>query len=123
MVGRVELANDADVADVTVGAQGAWAFVLIDGDDEPELELDGTLNVGPGGGAAIVELVVDAADDPLKGEGAAAVTVVGDVAPGGAVCAPAFIAVRSAIPATAPRRSHLSDKASVDRFRIIAGDP
>jgi hypothetical protein len=120
-VGSVELASDAVVAEVTVAAQGAWALVLMEEDEpDPELELDGTLNVGAGGGGGIVELVAAAADDPLKGDGAA---VVGAAAPVGAVCAPAFIAVKRIMPATAPRRTHRSGKANVDRRGIIAGDP
>jgi hypothetical protein len=122
----VELARDAVVADVTVNAQGACAVVLIDGNDEDELELDGTLNVGPevGGGAVVVVAVGGAAGaDPLNGDGGAAV-VVGAAAPGGAVCAPAFIVVVSrTMPATAPRRSHRSGNVNVDRLGIIAGDP
>ena len=126
VVGRVELANDAVVAEVTVNAHGAWALVLIDGNEPDELELDGTVSVGGGGGVGIVELVEEAADDPLKGAGggAAAVAVVGAAAPGGAVWAPTFVVkVKSTVPTTAPRRTHRSGMASVDRLRIIAGDP
>jgi len=72
VVGRVELANDAVVAEVTVNAHGAWALVLIDGNEPDELELDGTVSVGGGGGVGIVELVEEAADDPLKGDGGGA---------------------------------------------------
>ena len=126
VVDWVELASDAVVADVTVNAHGAWALVLIEGNDDDELELDGTLNVGPevGGGDVDVVVVGGAAGvDPANGDGAA-VVVVGAAAPGGAVCAPAFIvAVRRTIPATAPRRSHRSGNTNVDRLGIIAGDP
>ena len=111
------------VADVTVDAQGAWADVLMDGKDEDEL--DGTLKVGPALEEELVEEVdgVDGADE-LNGDGGAADVVVGAAAPGGAVCAPAFIvAVRRTIPAIAPRRSHRSGNANVDTLGIIAGDP
>jgi hypothetical protein len=107
------------VADVTVSAQGAWALVLIEGNDvEDELELDGTLRAGAAAGAGIVVLVGGA--DPLNGDGVGAAVVVA----GGAVCATAFVvAIRRTIPATAPRRSHRSGKANVGRTGIIAGDP
>jgi hypothetical protein len=126
VVGWVELASDAVVAEVTVNAHGAWALVLIEGNDEDELEpLDGTLNVGPDtGGADVVVVVVGGAAgvDPANGDGA--VTVVGAAAPGGAVCAPALIvAVSRTSPPTAPRRSHRSGNANVDDLGIIAGDP
>ena len=119
LVDWVELANDAVVADATVCAHGAWALVLIEGnDDEDELEVDGTLSVGAGGGVGIV--VDDAEVGPLKGDGGGAAVV----AAGGAVCAPAFVAtVKNTIPATAPRRNHRLGKTNVDRLGIIAGDP
>jgi hypothetical protein len=111
------------VADVTVSAQGAWAVVLIEGNEGEELELVGTLNVGPAGGVELVVLVgAGAGVDEPNGEGVA--DVDGVVTPGGAVCAPAFIvAIRATIPASAPRRSHRSGRAGVDTLRIIAGDP
>jgi hypothetical protein len=119
VVGSVELANDAVVADVTVSAHGACALVLIDGNDEDELELDGTLRVGPAVGVGIVEVLGDADVDPLKGDGVGAATVLG-----GAVWAPAFaVAIRRTIPVTAPLRSHLSGKANVNGLGVIAGDP
>jgi hypothetical protein len=72
---------------VTVATHGAWALVLIEGNAVDELELDGTLTVGPDAGGAVVVVVGAAAGVvPLNGDGgAAAVVVVGAAAPGGAV--------------------------------------
>jgi hypothetical protein len=96
--------------------------VLIEGnDDEEELELDGTLRVGPEAGVGIVVAAAGgAAADAVKGDDVGA----GVVAAGGAVCAPTLdVAIMRTIPATAPLRSHLSGQANVDRLGIIVGDP
>ena len=97
--------------------------MLIDGnEDEEELELDGTLRVGPDDGAGIVVVGAAGVDDELNGD---AVDVgAGVIAAGGAVCAPTFdVASRATIPATDPRRSQRSGRANVDRLGVIAGDP
>ena len=120
--GNVEVASDAVVAEVTVGAHGAWALVLIDGnDDEEELELEGTLKVGVVCGVGIVVVVGGAVvDDALKGDGVAA----GVTAAGGGIWALTLVvASRNTMPTTDPRRRQRCEGACVDRFGIIAGDP
>ena len=119
--GSVELARDAVVAEVMVAGQGAWALVLIEGnDDEDELALDGTLRVGACAGAGIVVVLDVVGADALNGDGVGA----GVTAAGGAVWALTFaVATRTTMLATAPRRSHRSGKENVDRLGIIAGDP
>jgi hypothetical protein len=97
--------------------------VLIDGnDDDEELELDGTLRVGPDDGAGIVVVVEETAggDDALNGDAVGA----GVMAAGGAVCAPTFVVASIAtMPATDPWRSQRFGRANVDRLGVIAGDP
>ncbi len=104
-----------------MGTQGAWALVLIDGnDDEDELELEGTLRVGADCGVGIVVAAAGGAEAP-KGDD---VDGAGVTAAGGAVWAPTLVvATRKTIPATAPRRSHRSGTANVGELGIIAGDP